>query len=103
MRRVASPLTLKVRSAWGPIMAKRNRRVKRQLGIEALEDRALMSAYGVVLKGVSTWGGEPDFVDVRHNFLPWFTWGSADNKLDPTIPLTPQGYPTAKSASTYAF
>ena len=41
-------------------MARRNRRVKVQLGVEALEGRALMSTYGVVLKGVSAWWVSPN-------------------------------------------
>ena len=74
-------------------MARRRSRVKAQLGVEALEGRALMSTYGVVLKGPSIWGGEPIFTDLRHILA---NWGSTTGgyQPDPTIALTPQGYPT---------
>src|SRR5437762_1132705 len=85
-------------------MARRKSRAKSQLGVEALEGRTLMSSYGVVLKGISGWSGSPQFVDVRHNLLPWGSWDSNGYQSDPTIPLTPQGYPTrTAAASTYAF
>src|SRR4051812_31654699 len=103
MRRVAPPFALKVRSAWGRNMARRKSRAKARLSVEALEGRALMSSYGVDLKGISAWGGEPTFIDVRHTFLPWGIWDGGF-KSDPTLPLTPQGYPTGPgAAATGAF
>src|SRR5438067_1442672 len=83
-------------------MTRRKARAKAQLSVETLEGRTLMSSYGVVLKGISAWEGQPEFVDVRHNLLPWGHWDVSGYHSDPTIPLTPQGYPTAP-ASTYGF
>ena len=56
----------------------------------------------MVLKGISPWGGEPDFVDVRHNFLPWGSWDANGYHPDPNLKLTAQGYPLS-TASTYGF
>jgi hypothetical protein len=72
------------------------------LNVEALEGRTLLSSYGVVLKGISPYGGEPVFVDVRHNFIPWGSWDVNGYHPDPSLQLTAQGYPLS-NASTYAF
>src|SRR3954452_3919301 len=99
MGRVFPSIAPHVRSTRRRTMARRRSRVKAQLGVEALESRALMSTYGVVLKGPSIWGGEPVFTDLRHILAPWGSNINGGYQSDPTIPLTPQGYPIGVGAN----
>jgi hypothetical protein len=83
-------------------MARRRSRARAVLTVECLEGRTLLSSYGVVVKGIGPWTGEPQFIDARHNLIPWGSWDVHGYHSDPSLKLTPQGYPLS-NASTFGF